>query len=110
MVVITALGLIVGLSGCEKQAAQPAAAPAAATATLAVDKKMVEAGCGSCMFHMDGVSGCQLAVKIDGKPYLVTGTDVNAHKAGLCEATKQAEVSGQVKDDKFVATVFALKQ
>jgi hypothetical protein len=58
---------------------------------------------------MEGVSGCQLAVKIDGKPYLVTGADVDAHSAGLCSASKQAEVTGTVKDGKFASTSFALK-
>ncbi len=70
--------------------------------------KTVEAGCGSCIFKMPGVQGCQLAVKIDGKPYLVTGASVNAHKAGLCRGAKQAKCSGEVKDDMFVATSFQL--
>ena len=68
----------------------------------------VEAGCGSCIFKMPGVQGCKLAVKIDGKPYLVTGASVNAHEAGLCQAAKQATCSGEVKDDTFVATSFEL--
>ena len=68
----------------------------------------VEAGCGSCIFKMPGVEGCKLAVKIDGKPYLVTGADVDAHKAGLCQGAKQATCSGEIKDDTFVATSFEL--
>ncbi|MCZ6817169.1 MAG: DUF6370 family protein, partial [Planctomycetota bacterium] len=68
----------------------------------------LEAGCGSCIFNMPAVRGCKLAVKIDGKPYLVTGASVNAHQAGLCGAAKQAKCSGEVKDDMFVATKFQL--
>jgi len=69
----------------------------------------VEAGCGSCIFGMEGVMGCKLAVKIDGKPYLVTGADVNAHKAGLCGSVKMAKVVGEIEGDKFVATSFELQ-
>ena len=69
----------------------------------------VEAGCGSCIFGMEGVMGCKLAVKIDGNPYLVTGADVNAHKAGLCGSVKMAKVVGEIEGDKFVATSFELQ-
>ncbi len=75
----------------------------------AVAARIVEAGCASCIFNMEGVRGCKLAVKIDGKPYLVTGADVDAHGAGLCSSAKQAKVVGQVEDDKFVATSFELQ-
>ena len=71
--------------------------------------RTVEAGCASCIFNMKGVTGCQLAVKIDGKPYLVTGADVDAHKAGLCGAAKEAKVAGKVEGGKFVATSFELQ-
>jgi hypothetical protein len=33
----------------------------------------VEAACGQCQFEMEGY-GCELAVRIDGKPYFVDGT------------------------------------
>ncbi|MFB3118393.1 MAG: DUF6370 family protein, partial [Myxococcota bacterium] len=67
-------------------------------------------GCASCIYEMEGVAGCQLAVKIDGKPYLVTGADVNAHGAGLCASAKKAKVAGKIEGDKFVATSFVLQQ
>ena len=71
--------------------------------------KVVLAGCGKCQFKMPGVRGCKLAVKVDGKAYLVSGSDVSAHSAGLCDATKNAEVAGKVDGDTFVATSFTLK-
>jgi hypothetical protein len=35
--------------------------------------QIVEAACGQCQFEMEGY-GCELAVRIDGKPYFVDGT------------------------------------
>ena len=68
----------------------------------------VTAGCGSCVFGMEGVEGCPLAVKIDGKPYLVTGVEMDAlgdaHAAdGLCSVARQATTVGRVEGDRFVA-------
>ena len=75
----------------------------------AVAARTVEAGCASCIFNMEGVRGCKLAVRIDGKPYLVTGADVDAHGAGLCSSAKKAKVVGKIEGDKFVATSFELQ-
>ncbi len=70
--------------------------------------KMVEAACGSCIFKMPGVRGCKLAIKLDGKPYLVTGSDVSAHNAGLCGGAKMAKCTGTVKGDQFAAASFEI--
>ncbi len=58
--------------------------------------------------------GCKLAVKIDDKSYLVTGSDINAHgdahaPNGLCNATRKAEVDGEIEGDRFVVTRFELQ-
>ncbi len=74
-----------------------------------VPARIVEAGCAGCMFKMEGASGCELAVRIDGKPYLVTGAGVDAHGAGLCSSAKGAKVVGEIEGDKFVATSFELQ-
>lgn len=71
--------------------------------------KLVETGCGKCMYKLDGVTSCSLAVKIDGKAYLVSGADVDARSAGLCGASKQAEVAGKIVDGKYIASSFKLK-
>jgi len=72
--------------------------------------RIVEAGCATCIFNMEGVTGCKLAVKIDGKAHLVSGADVDAHGAGLCRAAKEAKVVGEIEGGKFVATSFELQE
>ncbi len=105
--------IVVGLFGCSQEKADQAASPTesagpAASATKLVSARTVEAGCGSCIYEMPGVEGCQLAVKIDGQPYLVTGTTVDAHGAGLCSAAKNAKVTGTIEDETFAATKFEI--
>ncbi|MES2798200.1 MAG: DUF6370 family protein, partial [Bacteroidota bacterium] len=61
--------------------------------------------CGQCNFGMKGNS-CDLAVRIDGKPYFVDGTKIDDHgdahaKDGFCMAIKKAEVKGEVINDRF---------
>jgi hypothetical protein len=74
------------------------------------DHKVVEAGCSICKMGMTG-DDCELAVKIDGKAYLVEGTSIdehgNAHAAdGFCNYVRKAEVKGEVVDNKFRASYF----
>ena len=73
--------------------------------------QVVEAACGQCQFEMQGKKGCDLAVRIDGKSYFVEGTKIDDHgdahsKEGFCNAVRKAEVTGEVKGEKFVATSF----
>ena len=72
----------------------------------------LETACGTCMFKMKG-SGCILAVKLEGKTYFVTGTDIDDHgdahdKNGFCNAVRKAKVQGTVVGDKFAVTYFEL--
>ncbi len=65
-------------------------------------------GCATCIFDMKDVRGCKLAVKVDGKPYLVTGSAIDdhgdAHAAdGLCNAERRARIEGKVEGERFVA-------
>ena len=76
------------------------------------DTQVVEASCGTCKFGMKG-DDCELAVRIDGKAYLVDGSGINEHgdahaKDGFCNAIRKAKVKGKIVDDKFVATYFKL--
>lgn len=96
--------LLLGFSGCQKSGD----AASDTTAPITVTDQTVETACGSCIYKMEGVEGCQTAVKIDGKAYLVTGVETDAHEAGLCEVAKKAIVSGKVEGDKFVATRYEL--
>ncbi len=85
-------------------------------ATLKIDptKKVltVEASCGQCKFKMKG-KGCTLAVRIDGKPYFVDKSDIEAYgdahaKMGFCNAIRKAKVQGEIQGGKFVASYFEL--
>ena len=73
---------------------------------------LTEAGCGKCQFGLPGKS-CDLAVRIDGKAHFVEGTKIDDHgdahaKDGFCNAIRNAEVQGEIKDNKFIATYFKL--
>ena len=75
--------------------------------------QIVEASCGQCQFGMKDKKGCDLAVRLDGKAYFVEGTDIHKHgdahaHDGFCSAIRQAEVVGEVKDNKFVVSQFKL--
>lgn len=89
-------------------AASPAGDPSAPTLAQPAAQDL-ETGCGNCVFGMDGVQGCQLAVKLDGKPYLVSGVEMPDHESGLCDHSRMAAITGQVEGERFVATSFALK-
>ncbi|TBX69523.1 hypothetical protein EZL74_06495 [Flavobacterium silvisoli] len=84
-----------------------------ATAQEKPKTQIVEASCGQCQFGMKGKGGCDLAVRIDGKSYFVDGTKIDKHgdahaKDGFCNAIRKAEVVGEIKGDRFVASSFKL--
>jgi hypothetical protein len=85
-------------------------AHASASPGMISDKK-AEAGCGLCSYHMPGAQSCVLAVKIDGKPYLVTqGANlVNVHQFCGTKGPKPAVVTGTIVDGKFQAKEIELK-
>lgn len=75
--------------------------------------QIVEASCGQCQFGMKDKKGCDLAVRIEGKSYFVDGTKLDDHgdahaEDGFCSAIRKAEVAGEVKDNRFVASTFKL--
>lgn len=74
--------------------------------------QVVEASCGECNFGLHGKS-CDLAVRINGKPYFVDGAKIDdfgdAHASdGFCAAVRKAEVQGKVVNGRFKATYFKL--
>lgn len=76
-------------------------------------KVIVEAGCGRCCFKAKGMKKCSLAVKIDGKVYHVEGKNLKDFgkpkaKHGLCRTIRQAEVSGEIVNNNFLAYDFKL--
>ena len=81
-------------------------------ATDSTKTMIVDASCGHCKFGMKS-EDCALAVKIKGKAYWVEGASIDdfgdAHGAdGMCKAVRKAEVSGEIKGDKYVAKSFKL--
>ncbi len=75
--------------------------------------QVVEASCGQCQFGMTEKSGCDLAVRIDGKSYFVDGTNIHEHgdahaDDGFCETIRQVEVKGEIIDGRFKAESFTL--
>ena len=100
--------LMVFGSGCKPtQRAEDARRPVASAT------QEVEAGCATCVFDMEDVVGCKLAVKIDGTAYLVTGSEIDDHgdahaPDGLCQVARAAVVLGGIEGDRFVAKKFRL--
>ncbi|RYY50835.1 MAG: hypothetical protein EOO06_02685 [Chitinophagaceae bacterium] len=85
----------------------------AAHAQTSDTTRVVEASCGQCKFGLKDKKGCDLAVRIEGVPYFVTGTSIDkhgdAHAAdGFCNAIRKAKVSGKIDGRNFVATSFVL--
>lgn len=74
--------------------------------------EIAEVSCGECKFKMEG-SGCDLAVRIDGKSYFVDGTKIDQHgdahaKDGFCETIRKAEVQGEVIGGRYKVSYFKL--
>jgi len=79
---------------------------------IEIVNQVVETSCGECQFEMEGTS-CDLAVRIDGVAYFVDGFGIDdlgdAHAAdGLCNAIRQARVTGRIENGRFIATAFEL--
>ena len=79
---------------------------------MSIDQ-VVEAACGQCQFEMTEKSGCDLAVRIDGKSYFVDGTNIHEHgdahaNDGFCEVIRRASVKGKIVDGRFNSESFTL--
>lgn len=73
---------------------------------------IVEASCGQCQFKMKG-SGCDLAIKYEGKTYFVDGTNIDNHgdahaDDGFCNKIRHAKVKGKFVKNRFSASYFKL--
>ena len=71
-----------------------------------------QAACGECKLGLKGKS-CDLAVRIHGKSYFVDGVHIDSlgdphAKDGFCNSIRKAQVQGEIKDDRFVASYFYL--
>lgn len=78
-----------------------------------IKNKTVEIACGECQFKMKG-NDCDLAIRIDGKSYFVDGKgiddfgDAHDEKHGFCNVISKAEVTGQIVDNRFKASIIKL--
>lgn len=77
-------------------------------AIIEVADHLAEIACGQCLFELKG-TGCDLAVRLDGKTYFVDGAHIDdfgdAHaKDGLCNIIRKARVTGKVQNGRFIAT------
>jgi hypothetical protein len=87
-------------------------APKKALTAKVITKQTVDIACGECQFKMKG-KDCELAVRIDGKPYFVDGKSIDdfgdAHgEHGFCNAVSKAEVTGEIVNNRFKATSITL--
>ncbi len=105
--------LTILLSGCSWAGCK---APQRSSVMVTGSTRMqsAEAGCATCVFGMKTVTGCELAVKIEGKPYLVVGSDIDDHgdahaDDGLCNSARNAVFEGTIEGDQFMATKFQLE-
>lgn len=79
-----------------------------AVKSTVIENQVVEIACGECKFKMKGKS-CDLAVRIDGKPYFVDGKSIDdfgdAHdeKHGFCNVIAKATASGEIVNNRFKA-------
>ena len=81
-----------------------------ATSPTAPVAQTLEAGCGACIYKIEGATGCPLAVDVAGTPMLVTGTDFDAMGNGLCLEKKQVQIAGAVEGTSFAATSVTLAE
>ena len=79
---------------------------------ISIDQ-VVDTACGQCQFSMTEDSGCDLAIRIDGKSYFVDGTNIHEHgdahaDDGFCEVIRRATVNGKIVDGQFKSESFTL--
>ena len=106
--------LMIGLAAVGSAQAQttPVAPPAITASAGPADTMLVEAACGQCRLGLPG-KDCDLAVRVDGRAYFVSGTGIDAHgnahaKDGFCNAIRQARVQGKIVDNTFNLSYFQL--
>ncbi|MBL7760084.1 MAG: hypothetical protein JNK08_05250 [Sediminibacterium sp.] len=73
---------------------------------------IAEVGCGQCQLGLPGKT-CDLAIRIKGKAYFVSGTDIDSHgdahaSDGFCNAIRKARVQGKLHNKRFKANYFEL--
>ena len=75
--------------------------------------QIVEAACGQCQFNLTEISGCDLAVRMNGKSYFVDNTNIDDHgdahaDDGFCNTVRTAQVKGKIVEGRFKVELFEL--
>ena len=101
------------LIGCQDSSEPNAKITTPVAEKTVLTDEVVEASCGQCQFGADG-SGCDLAIRREGKIYWVDGTGIDDHgdahgDDGLCNCIRKAVVSGSIEGDRIKATSFKLE-
>jgi len=98
--VLAALWVGLSLTACESDSAQ------------SLQGQLVTVGCARCQFHMEGAVGCPFAAEIDGQHYMIQGRIPESHLShapdGICNMTRQARVTGTLRDGKLITTELEL--
>ncbi len=78
------LATLGGAWGCECQESCEACCceEVGAVSITIIRERQVTAGCATCIFEMKGVTGCKLAVEIDGRHYLVADSGIEDEFVG----------------------------
>ena len=76
-----------------------------------IQNQTVDAACAMCQFKVKTDKGCAMAVKINGKVFVVEGINKKEFGEmhsddGYCKIMKKAVDSGEIKKGKFYATSF----
>ncbi len=64
--------------------------------------KIVETYCGQCQFGLTSQKGCDLVVKITDHG------DAHNNADGFCEVIRKAKVTGEIKNNRFIAKKFEI--
>lgn len=95
-------GSVIGMKEVKEYPITATAAGDGHASVKTITNQTVGAACGVCIYKMPGITGCPLAVAIDGKHYLVEGATWPNHD--YCERHCEALVSGRIEGGTFIAT------
>lgn len=99
------LALLLAACGVEVSSA-----PGHGSTAYAADNLEVPAACGKCIYKLQGLDTCELAVDFGGHPHRVSGSDFDIMAAGGCAKEQKLLVSGELVGETFVATSVALAE
>jgi len=77
---------------------------------VVLTNKTLEAGCGTCRYHLPDGQGCYWVIEHEGQHYPVAGTLPTDHENhapdGMCNMTRSVSVTGEIRGKNFIAGKF----